>query len=66
MFILGQYDRYVSHACCIILANQYKKLKIEVLPNVNHFVQQNNPLKINALIADFLGKSTNYLVEFTN
>lgn len=63
MFVLGQLDRYVSHATCIILANTYPNLKVEMLPNVNHFVQQNSPLKTNALIREFLGDSASYATE---
>lgn len=63
MFMLGQKDRYISHACCITLAKLYPELRVEVVPNVNHFLQQNDPVSVNALMKDFLGPSSNYALE---
>lgn len=63
LFVLGQLDRYISHSSCILMSNLYPKLRVEVVPNVNHFLQQNDPVSVNALMKDFLGKATQYSVE---
>lgn len=54
MFIMGQKDSYISHAACIIMSNEYPKLRVEVIPNSNHFVHQDAPTATNALIREFL------------
>lgn len=63
LFILGQRDTYVSHAACIVMATEYPKLEIEVIPNANHFVHQDAPEQINSLIRTFLGSPLNYAIE---
>lgn len=63
MYILGQSDRYVSHASVIVMANEYPKMKIEVIPNANHFVHQDKPEQINSLIRTFLGTVPDYVAE---
>lgn len=63
MFVLGQLDRYISHSSCILLSKLYPKLRVEVVPNVNHFMQQNDPVSVNALMKDFLGAPSDYAVE---
>lgn len=63
MFILGQNDAFISHACCIVMANEYPKLRIEVIPGANHFVHQDAPEATNALLHNFLGPALNYTVE---
>lgn len=60
MFIMGQRDKYISHAACIVMANEYPQLRVEVIPKANHFVHQNAPDTINALIRSFLGPVSNY------
>lgn len=62
LYILGQRDRYISHASVIVMANEYPKLKVEVIPNANHFVHQDKPEQINSLIRTFLGTVPNYVV----
>lgn len=54
MFILGQKEPFISHAPCIVLSNDYPKLRVEVIPNANHFVQQDAPSATNTLIREFL------------
>lgn len=63
LFILGQLDRYISHSSCILLSKLYPKLRVEVVPNVNHFLQQNDPISVNALMKEFLGAPNQYAVE---
>lgn len=63
MFILGQRDAYISLAACIVMANEYPKLTLEVIPNANHFVHQDAPEAINSLIRKFLGSVSNFVVE---
>lgn len=66
LFVLGQFDRYISHGCCIILANSYTKLRIEVLPGANHFAQQTAPVQVNSLMREFLGDSSRYSCELVD
>lgn len=63
MFILGQREIGISHAACIVMANEYPKLRVEVIPDANHFVHQDAPNATNALIRDFLGPASKYTVE---
>ncbi|XP_031628443.1 epoxide hydrolase 3-like [Contarinia nasturtii] len=63
MFILGQRDPYISHAAIIMMANKYQKLRVEVIPDANHFVHQDASNATNKLIRDFLGPASNYEVE---
>ncbi|XP_055296508.1 epoxide hydrolase 1-like [Sitodiplosis mosellana] len=63
MFILGQRDAAISHAACIVMANECPKLRVEVIPGANHFVHQDAPKATNTLIHDFLGPASNYKVE---
>lgn len=57
---MGQRDKYISHAACIVMANEYPQLRIEVIPNANHFVHQNASVTANALIRSFLGPVSKY------
>lgn len=63
MFILGQKDAYISHANIILMAKQYPKLRVEVIPGANHFVHQDAPEVTNELLRDFFGPASNYTVE---
>lgn len=54
MFIMGQLESNISHAACIVMSNDYPKLRVEVIQNANHFVHQDAPLTTNALIREFL------------
>lgn len=54
MFILGQKDTQISHAVFIMVAKEYPKLRVEVIPNANHFVHQDAPFATNKLIREFL------------
>lgn len=63
MFILGQRDSYISHAAFILMANEYPKLNVEVIPGANHFVHQDASIATNKLIRNFLGPISNYKVE---
>lgn len=63
LFVLGQLDQYISHSSCILLSQLYPKMHVEVVPNVNHYLQQNDPVYVNALIKKFLGEPTDYAVE---
>lgn len=63
LFIMGQRDKYISQASCILMADFYPKLQVEVVPNANHFVQQDAPHQVNKLMKDFLGDASGYAVE---
>lgn len=61
---MGQRDYYNSaQVFCTEMAVEYPKLRVEVIPNANHFVQQDKPEAINSLIREFLGSPAKYAIE---
>lgn len=56
MFILGQRDKLISQAACILLTNRFPKLRVEIIPNANHFMHQVAPKATNEMIRHFLNE----------
>lgn len=63
IFLLGQKDRFISQASCVTLSKLFPKLRVEIVPNVNHFLQQNAPVSVNRTMKEFLGNPSKYSVE---
>lgn len=62
--IWGEHERYIFFdAVRQQFMKFYPKLRTEIVPNANHFVQQDAPKATNAIIRDFLGSSSNYSCE---
>lgn len=63
MFILGGDDKPVSPEALQATAKEYPKIRIEVVGNANHFVQEHAPRATNALLRDFLGPANTFSVQ---
>lgn len=63
LFIYAQDDKYISQESCTVIAKLYPKMHIEIVPNANHFVQQDAPQRVNELIRRFIGDANNYSTE---
>lgn len=55
MYVLGEHERYISMESLAITAKEYPKIRVEVVKDANHFVQQHQPHVVNNLIRDFIG-----------
>lgn len=63
MYVLGQYEKYISAGSLDLTAKSYPKIRVEVIAGANHFLQQHAPKATNDLIWDFLGSADNYPVQ---
>lgn len=63
MFMLGDGEKYISQKSLALTLKEYPKIRVEMVPNANHFVQHHNPTATNELMRNFLGPVTNYSVE---
>lgn len=59
MYVLGNLEKYISKETLKATAKEYPKIRIEVIPDASHFLQQHNPKAINSLLRDFLGSAAN-------
>lgn len=58
MFILGGKDPYISQLSLNATAKEYPKMRVIVIPNAGHFLQQDEPKITNKLIREFLGPAS--------
>lgn len=56
LFLLGDGDKYIGRDSLPEAQLMYKNLKTGLIPNANHFAQQDNPVETNKLIREFLKK----------
>lgn len=63
MFVLGENEEYISLKSLKMAAKRYPKLRVETIPNANHFLQQDHPKDTNELLWNFIGAANNYSVE---
>lgn len=63
MYILRQQDVAVSQMARIMVARKYPKLRVETIPNANHFLHQDAPDATNVLLRNFLESASNYTVK---
>lgn len=63
MFVLGEFERYMSKKSLSEMAEKYPKIRVEVVPGASHFLQQDAPKATNDLLRDFLGSAANYPIE---
>lgn len=63
MFVLGEFEKYISKHSLTAMAETYPKLRVEVVPGASHFLQQDTPKETNDLLWDFLGPASKYQVE---
>lgn len=66
MFVLGEHEKYISLKSLQLAAKQYPKMRVETVPNANHFLHQDNPKGTNELLWNFIGPASNYPVERFN
>lgn len=57
MYVLGELEKYISMETLEATAKEYPKIRIEVVPGANHFLQQHTPKAVNSLLQDFLGSA---------
>ncbi|XP_037037292.1 epoxide hydrolase 4-like [Bradysia coprophila] len=55
MYILGGKDPYISQLSLNATAKEYPKMRVTVIPNAGHFLQQDESEITNNLIREFLG-----------
>lgn len=63
MFVLGEFEKYISKQSLKAMAETYPKLRVEVVPGAAHFLQQDTPKETNDLLWNFLGSASKYPVE---
>lgn len=63
MFVLGEYDKYISSKSLTMCAKEYPKMRVEVISKTSHFVQHQAPTATNDLIRDFLGPASNFPIQ---
>lgn len=54
LFLLGQHEKYISLETGPLSEELYPNLRYRVVPNANHFAQQNTPSTVNSLMRQFL------------
>lgn len=52
----GEKDEYLTHGLLDVMKEHYTTIETVVLDNVGHFMQQEEPVRINELIRSFLAK----------
>ncbi|XP_055311528.1 epoxide hydrolase 2-like [Sitodiplosis mosellana] len=57
MYVLGELEQYISKNTLELTAKEYPKIRIEVVPGANHFLQHHTPQAVNDLLRDFLGSA---------
>lgn len=53
----GGNDHYLSHCLLDVMKQAYTHIETALLDGVGHFMQQEEPVKVNKLITDFLDKN---------
>lgn len=53
----GQNDDYINTSILDLMKKEYSTIETTVVENVGHFMQQEEPVKINKLIRDFLSRN---------
>ncbi len=56
LLIWGDRDRYLRRSLSVGLSEWIPNVRIEHLPNASHWVQHDEPDRVNALLIDFLGQ----------
>lgn len=57
MYVLGEFEKYISFETLDLTRSEYPKIRIEVVPGANHFLQHHTPQAVNDLLRDFLGSA---------
>lgn len=57
MFVLGEFEKYISLESLALTAEEYPKIRVESVKGANHFLQQHAPKQTNDLLRDFLGSA---------
>lgn len=60
MFVLGEFEKYISKASLGLTAEEYPKIRVEMVPGANHFVQQHAPIATNDLLREFFGSAASH------
>lgn len=55
MYVLGEFEEYISKETLEATKKEYPKIRVEVVPGANHFLQQHTPKAVNDLLRDFFG-----------
>lgn len=63
MFVLGQGDKYISPKSLKLATKIYPKMRVEVVPKANHFLQHHAAAATNKLIRDFLGPASDFPIQ---
>ncbi|XP_031616516.1 epoxide hydrolase 4-like [Contarinia nasturtii] len=63
MFVLGEYERYISMDAIALTAKRYPKIRVEIVKDANHFLQQHQSHAVNELLREFLGSPADCSVE---
>lgn len=54
LYLLGEHDKYISQKTGPLQEKEFDNLKFLMVPEVDHFLQQHNPDKVNTIIREFL------------
>ncbi|XP_059061952.1 epoxide hydrolase 4-like [Achroia grisella] len=57
LLVQAQNDLYIGHSVLDLMKKQYEHIEITMLENCRHFLQQEEPEKVNKLIREFLTKN---------
>lgn len=53
MYVLGEHEKYISMESLALTAKEYPKIRVEIVPDANHFLQEHKPNAVNELLRDF-------------
>uniref|UniRef100_A0A336LSA0 CSON002822 protein n=1 Tax=Culicoides sonorensis TaxID=179676 RepID=A0A336LSA0_CULSO len=56
LYLIGERDLYISKDTGPLLQKQFKNLEFKLVPNANHFCQQDQPHEVNKLMREFLSQ----------
>ncbi|XP_050362655.1 epoxide hydrolase 3-like [Nymphalis io] len=56
LLAIGENEKYISHSCQDLMKTRYATIETATVENSGHFMQQEEPEKVNKLVRDFLAK----------